>query len=162
IGAFAVLGCLSTPERPVEKVDDLAGLGRTQPLVGVLLVVFLFSLIGIPATAGFMGKLLLFMGAVGVKPPAARPAIWFRLLALIAVINSAIGAWYHRRIAAVMYLRNPSPQRPPEPVRAWPALAVVCLCAVVTLVAGVYPPALLAGIQGAVAQQQAQPAEASA
>ena len=72
IGAFAVLRYLSTPERPVETVDDLAGLSRSHPGVALLMVLFLFSLIGIPLTAGFMGKLFLFYGAVSFPTPAIR------------------------------------------------------------------------------------------
>src|SRR5436305_349719 len=48
IGAFAVLAYLRTPQREVETVDDLAGVGRTQPLIALAMSVFLFSLIGLP------------------------------------------------------------------------------------------------------------------
>jgi NADH-quinone oxidoreductase subunit N len=149
IGAFAVLGCLNTPQRSVEKIDDLAGLSRTHPGLALLMVLFLFSLIGLPATAGFAGKLLLFWGAMAVEPiePNAMDTFWFRLLALIGVLNAAIAAWYYLRVAVVMYLRNPL--RPLEPVHAWPGLTAVCLCAALTLVAGLYPPALLNPIRQA-------------
>src|SRR5205807_10088550 len=60
IGAFAILAYLSTPQRPVEMIDDLAGLSRSHPGVAVLMALFLFSLIGIPLTAGFAGKFVLF------------------------------------------------------------------------------------------------------
>src|SRR5262249_47463286 len=58
VGAFAVLEYLGTRDRPVETVDDLAGLSKTHPGVALLMALFLFSLIGIPLTAGFMGKFL--------------------------------------------------------------------------------------------------------
>src|SRR5262249_34718979 len=74
IGAFAVLSYLSTPERPVETVDDLAGLGRTHPGVALLMGLFLLSLIGIPLTAGFTGKLQIFMGALSVPYDGGRAA----------------------------------------------------------------------------------------
>jgi NADH-quinone oxidoreductase subunit N len=145
IGAFTVLGCLSTPQRPVETVDDMAGLGRSRPLLGGLMALFLFSLIGIPATAGFAGKLFLFWGAVGV--PSDAMAVWFRFLALIAAVNAAIGAWYYLRIITAMYLLNP----PRQPARAgtWPGLAALGLCAIVTMAIGVYPPLLLGPIKAA-------------
>src|SRR5262249_40626778 len=60
IGAFGVLSYLSTHERPVDTIDDLAGLGGTHPGAALAMVVFLFSLIGIPLTAGFNGKFLIF------------------------------------------------------------------------------------------------------
>src|SRR5690242_11026765 len=56
IGAFAVLTCLGSPERPVETMEDVAGLGRSRPGMALLLVLFLFSLIGMPLTAGFVAK----------------------------------------------------------------------------------------------------------
>src|SRR5207247_9212629 len=131
IGAFAVLHYLSTPGREVENVDDLAGLGRSHPGAALLMVLFLFSLIGIPLTAGFAGKLLLFFDALGLRsrPSSPNPELGrqladqyqtYAVLAVIGVINAAVGAWYYLRIAAVMYLREPLeplPARGPQPVR---------------------------------------------
>ena len=61
----------------------------------------------------------------------------FRILALIGVINAAIGAWYYLRIVAAIYLRNPL--RPAEGRRRWPALAAIGICAVLTVALGVPP-----------------------
>ena len=83
IGAFAVIAVLSRPGRPVEKVDDLAGLGRSQPGVALVMTVFLFSLIGMPLTAGFIGKLMLFLGALAVPNEPAGQLRLFRMLAFI-------------------------------------------------------------------------------
>src|SRR5262249_11683537 len=58
VGAFCVVGYLSTPERPVETEDDLSGLGRSHPGTALVLALFLFSLLGMPLTAGFVGKML--------------------------------------------------------------------------------------------------------
>jgi NADH-quinone oxidoreductase subunit N len=145
-GAFAVIAYLDTPQRPVEAVDDLAGLSRSHPGTALLMTLFLFSLIGIPATAGFAGKLWLFLGAMGVRSDLGdantlEQARLFRILALIMALNAAVGAWYYLRIVAVMYLRNPL--RPVEARRAWPLLTAVGVCAVITVVLGIYPPSLL-------------------
>jgi NADH-quinone oxidoreductase subunit N len=145
VGAFTVLGYLSTPRRPVETADDLAGLGSSHPGVALLMTLFLFSLIGIPLTAGFAGKLLLFWGALQVEPPGLMSAWLFRVLALVAAVNAAVGAWYYLRLVAVMWLR--SPLQPLPRGRHAPGLAALLLCAAVTLVAGVYPYALLDPIQ---------------
>src|SRR5262249_41575576 len=115
LGAFAVLGALSKSGQPVETVDDLAGLGRSHPQLALSLALFLFSLIGVPLTAGFMGKFWLIAGALTVPKTAAEPdsldlARLFTYLALVAMINAAIGGWYYLRITAVMYLRNPPVQ----------------------------------------------------
>jgi NADH-quinone oxidoreductase subunit N len=141
VGAFAVLACLHTPQQPVESVDDLSGLSRTHPRLALLMVLFLFSLIGIPLTAGFAGKWLLFWGALGVRNVAESGGVdqerLFRILALIAAINAAIGAWFYLRIAAVMYLREPA--RRLTTVGSRPAVAAAVACGIVTLVFGVYP-----------------------
>jgi NADH-quinone oxidoreductase subunit N len=159
IGAFAVLHYLSTPDRPVENVDDLAGLGRSHPGAALVMVLFLFSLIGIPLTAGFAGKLLLFFDALGLRsrpsPPdpelAQQFAEQYRLyaiLAVIGVINAAVGAWYYLRIAAVMYLREPLEPLPARPAR--PVLGTLALCAAVTLFLGIYANPVLRAVQSAV------------
>jgi NADH-quinone oxidoreductase subunit N len=147
VGAFAVLAYLSTPQRPVETVDDLAGLSKSHPGVALLMCVFLLSLIGIPLTAGFAGKLLLFWGAMAV--PQSEQARLFRLLALIGVLNAAVGGWYYLRIIAVMYLRTAV--KPLAVVRSWPGLMTLWACALVTLVLGVYPQPLVDVARNAVA-----------
>jgi NADH-quinone oxidoreductase subunit N len=142
IGAFAVLSWLSTPERRIETEEDLSGLARSHPGTALVMVLFLFSLIGIPATAGFVGKLLVFFTALEVKaqpdsPADVEQARLFLTLAIIAALNAAIGGWYYLRVAAVMYLRDPVrpiAQRRPAPVRG-----AIALCAAVTLIVGLYP-----------------------
>ncbi len=159
IGAFGVLEYLHTVGQRAETVDDLAGLSRSRPGVALLMVLFLFSLIGIPLTVGFMGKFLLFAGALDVPASADVAAsveqrklfIW---LALIAALNAAIGGWYYLRIAAAMYLREPPLSAPTVASRtsraSWPVLASVWLCAVLTLGLGVYPAPLKKAVQSAV------------
>jgi NADH-quinone oxidoreductase subunit N len=145
LGAFAVIAYLSTPERPVETVDDLAGLSSSHPGVALLMALFMFSLIGIPLTAGFAGKLMLFMSALaaGAVEPSADAkrfedyAIMLRWLVLIGAINAAVAGWYYLRIVTAMYLRTPL--KAIEKARAWPGLAALWICAAVTLVLGIYP-----------------------
>jgi NADH-quinone oxidoreductase subunit N len=129
VGAFAVIAYLSTPERPVETVEDLAGLSRSHPHTAALMAIFLFSLIGIPLTAGFTGKLMIFFGAMAVPTP--EQATLFRILALLGVINAAIGAWYYLRILAVMYLRTPLVPLAPQP--RWAGRLTVWICAILTI-----------------------------
>jgi NADH-quinone oxidoreductase subunit N len=157
LGAFAVLEYLSVSGQPAETMDDLAGLSRTRPGMALLMVLFLFSLIGIPLTAGFMGKFLLFAGALDVPANVEIAASLeqrklFIGLAVLAAINAAIGGWYYLRIAAVMYLREPPPSIAiaATRTRSWPVLAAVWLCAVLTLGIGVYPAPLKQAVQSAV------------
>jgi NADH-quinone oxidoreductase subunit N len=151
VGAFAVIGWLSTPARPVETVDDLAGLSGSRPAAALVMALFLFSLIGMPLTAGFWGKLQLFFGTMSTGPDPAHAALlkpedlarqtadawFFRALGLILAVNAAVGAWYYLRIAAVMYLRTPLQLL--ERTRPWPAMAAVWACALVTLGVGLFP-----------------------
>jgi NADH-quinone oxidoreductase subunit N len=134
VGAFAVLAYLTTPERPVDTTDDLAGLSRSHPGLALMMAIFLFSLIGIPLTAGFTGKLLIFFGAMAVR---AEHAYLYWVLALVGVINAAIGAWYYLRLVAVMYLRQPL--EPLAPRRNVPGLVTVLVCAVLTVALSMPP-----------------------
>jgi NADH-quinone oxidoreductase subunit N len=146
VGAFAVISYLSTRERPVEKVDDLAGLGVDRPMIALLMAVFLFSLIGVPLTAGFAGKFLIFFGALSV--PSANHPWLFRGLAFLGAVNAAIGGWYYLRIIAVMYFRaalEPLPRR-----RSTAGLATIGICALVTLVLGIYPELLSPATRSAI------------
>ncbi len=136
LGAFGVIALLNTGERRVETVDDLAGLGRTHPGMALLMALFLFSLIGLPLTAGFSGKLQLFWGALEVWQEVPRDAGWlYLMLAVVGALNAAIGAYYYLRIISVMYLRGAL--RPLPQVRSWPALTMLWVCAAVTIWLGV-------------------------
>jgi len=135
VGAFAVIAYLSTPERPVETVDDLAGLSSSHPGIAAFMAIFLFSLIGIPLTAGFTGKLMVFFGAMAV--PESEHATLFRVLALLGVLNAAIGAWYYLRIIAVMYLRTPVVPLTPRPRLA--GRLTLWICAILTIGLSVPP-----------------------
>jgi NADH-quinone oxidoreductase subunit N len=138
VGAFAVLAYLSTPERPVENEDDLAGLSRSHPGLALMMTLFLFSLIGIPLTAGFVGKLLIFLGALSVE---GDRAIFYRELALLMALNAAIGAWYYLRIVTKMYLHTPiKPLEPAGVGRSWPILAALWICTILTLGLGLPNP----------------------
>jgi NADH-quinone oxidoreductase subunit N len=97
-GTFGVLSlCARAGEEAVE-VEDYAGLARRNPLLAGMLTLFLLSLVGIPPLAGFVGKFYLFSAAV------QRGFFW---LAIIAVLNSAVAAYYYLRVIVYMYMREP-------------------------------------------------------
>ncbi len=131
IGAFAVILYLSTPERSVESIDDLAGLSKSHPVSATAMAIFLFSLIGLPPTAGFFGKMFLFIGAFTAPTNTSNMGNLYQLLAVIAAINAAIGAYYYLRVIGVMYLRTPL--RPLPSSRAIPTLIASVVLAVGTL-----------------------------
>jgi NADH-quinone oxidoreductase subunit N len=98
IGTFGVLTlCERAGEESVE-MDDYAGLGRRHPMLAGALTLFLLSLVGIPPLAGFVGKFYLFGAAV------QGGYLW---LAVIAVLNSAVAAYYYLRVIVFMYMKEP-------------------------------------------------------
>ncbi|MBS0204463.1 MAG: NADH-quinone oxidoreductase subunit N [Planctomycetes bacterium] len=101
LGAFAILIAAARSNRRIESLDDLAGLSRTKPAMALVLSVFLFSLTGLPPTAGFLGKFNLFFAAWSQGTESSR------LLACLLGVNAALGAWYYLRMIGVMYLRDP-------------------------------------------------------
>jgi NADH-quinone oxidoreductase subunit N len=133
LGAFAVIIGLSTPERPVETVDDLAGLARSRPILALAMAICLFSLAGIPPLAGFLGKFNLFVSAFGASTDG--DARLYQSLAVIGVINSAIGAYYYLKIVVVMYYRDPV-GAPLVSRLTWPTATAIGACSTLTVLLG--------------------------
>ena len=143
IGAFAVLEHLGRPERRLDAVDELAGLGRTRPAAAAVLAVCMFSLAGVPPLAGFWGKFLVFGSALNVDAQggAVNMQWWFIAAAVIGVLNAAVAAAYYLRIVAVMYFRTPlaTPRAEGGAGSWWAAVA----CALLVIGVGVYPGPLM-------------------
>lgn len=139
LGAFAVLAALRTRGRAVETLDHLAGLAARAPLAALALAICAFSLMGIPPTAGFLGKLYVFGSAFSLDASHAFhvPLI---ALAVIGVINSAIGAAYYLRIAATVYTRAEVHET--APTGGAPLRLGLVLCAVSMLVVFAWPSGL--------------------
>jgi NADH-quinone oxidoreductase subunit N len=98
IGAFAVIIMLRSEGFKGDSIYDYEGLAKTHPLAAVLMLIFMFSLTGIPPTAGFIGKLYIFMSAINAG---------YTWLVVIAVIFSAISAYFYLRIVMYMYMKEP-------------------------------------------------------
>jgi NADH-quinone oxidoreductase subunit N len=98
IGAFAVVIMLRSEGFKGDDISDYEGLAKTHPLAAALMLVFMFSLTGIPPTAGFMGKFYIFMSAISAG---------YTWLAVTAVIFSAISAYFYLRIVMYMYMKEP-------------------------------------------------------
>jgi len=144
IGAFATLDYLGKGERPLDAVDELAGLGRTRPLPAAALAVFMFSLTGTPPLAGFWGKLVVFASALNVDPGVATAGslgMWYVVLAVIGVLNAAVAAAYYLRIVAVMYFRTPLAVPKAEGGPGAACTMVVCLILVMAI--GLFPGPLM-------------------
>ncbi len=141
LGTFAVLAYLGRQRQQIETVEELAGLGRTHPVMAAALAVCMFSLAGLPPAAGLWGKLMLFGSALNVQETSVRP--WFIALAIIGVLNAAVAAYYYLRIVSLMYFREPlaTPRAEGGP---GPYVAAL-LCSLAVLVLGFYPGPLLKG-----------------
>jgi NADH-quinone oxidoreductase subunit N len=134
LGAFGFVILLESRGYAGEQITDYAGLSRTHPGAAFLMLWFMLALAGIPPTAGFMGKLYIFAGAVNAG------YVW---LTLIAVIMSAVSLYYYFRIVVQMYLRDGEGDHPAEMFRDRWVEAMIWVCAIVTLVIGVYPTSLV-------------------
>jgi NADH-quinone oxidoreductase subunit N len=129
VGAFAVVSHFANAGEKYVAVEDYAGLGKRSPVLAATLTFFLMSLIGIPITGGFFAKFYVLTAALHSNLVG---------LAIILVLNSAIGAYYYLRIIVMMYMREPRGEVPVAPVPAAAGLAIA-VCVLATLYLGVLP-----------------------
>jgi NADH-quinone oxidoreductase subunit N len=129
VGAFAVVTHFANAGEKYVTLEDYAGLGRKSPVLAATFTFFLMSLIGIPITGGFFAKFYVLTAALNSNLVG---------LAIILVLNSAVGAYYYLRIIVMMYMREPRAEVPVTPVPAASALAIA-ICVVATLYLGVMP-----------------------
>jgi NADH-quinone oxidoreductase subunit N len=133
LGAFAVILALARKDGERVGIDELAGLGLRRPALGAAMALFMFSLTGVPPTAGFMGKLYLFGAAVQAG---------YTGLAVIGVLNSVVSAFYYLRVTVVMYMSQP--EGDPDLLPLGPAATLAITIAVVlTLALGLAPGGVL-------------------
>jgi NADH-quinone oxidoreductase subunit N len=135
LGAFAVIAALQKRTGVTSSLDTFAGLGRKEPLLGILMTLFLLSLTGIPPTAGFFGKAYVILAAVEAGGPLS-------ILAVIAVLNAAAAAFYYLRVVIYMFMRDPTSDAPPlrHGALVWSGLAAAT---VLTITLGLFPGPLL-------------------
>jgi NADH-quinone oxidoreductase subunit N len=129
LGAFVVLTMLGGREDQGMNLHDLSGLSRRRPWLAFSLAVFLFSLAGVPPTAGFVAKYLLFASAVQAGEIS---------LVVISVLCSAVSVYYYLRVLVYMYMREPVGNAPAPQGSRFAALAVALMVAL-TVQIGVLP-----------------------
>jgi len=140
LGTWTVILCMRQKGQMLEGIADLSGLGRTQPGLALALGIFMFALAGIPPTAGFFGKLYIFLAAIDAHLVG---------LAVIGVVTSVVGAFYYLRIVKVMYFDEPilSFDRPIAPELKW----VLVVSAVLTMFFILLPDPIVGGAEAAAA-----------
>jgi len=144
LGAFGVLIWIRSRRKYGYTLDEMAGLGRSLPWPAILMTLFMLSLTGIPPTVGFWGKFYLFTAVVQAD------LTW---LAIVAVIMSAVSAFYYLRVVWYMYFRE-APEG--AEVEAEPessqlgVITAVGLAGLGVVLVGLFPESLLQAAQGAV------------
>ena len=132
VGAFLIVTHLGQQDEKRLSIQDYSGLASKQPVVAACFSLFLLSLLGLPATGGFLGKFFAFQAALGVGRRALA------LLVVIAAINSVIGAYYYLRVIITMYFQAPHRDYTPTPVA--PAVVIALFIAAAgTLYLGILP-----------------------
>ncbi|MEM9352409.1 MAG: NADH-quinone oxidoreductase subunit N [Planctomycetota bacterium] len=131
LGAFSIVAVLRNAMQS-EEIQDYAGLIRTAPAISVAMVVILFSLVGLPPLAGFIGKFAIFRSLV----QAGGPLMIFLLVT--AGLNTAVSLVYYLRVAKVICIDSEPDTRGTVTVGFLPA-AFVLLVALPVLVFGVIP-----------------------
>ncbi len=94
LGTFACILAMRRKEGMVEEISDLAGLAKTNPVLGFFLTIMMFSLAGIPPLGGFFAKYFVFLAAIEAELYA---------LAIIGVLASVVGAFYYLRVIKVIW-----------------------------------------------------------
>jgi NADH-quinone oxidoreductase subunit N len=133
LGAFAVIIALQARGQELLSLADYAGLGFRRPVLSACMALFMFSLAGLPPTAGFMGKFFIFSAAVEGHYPG---------LAVIGVLNSVVSVYFYLWPVVIMYMSEPAIERPLVPSSA-AAIWAVALSALGTLQFGLFPGRLL-------------------
>jgi NADH-quinone oxidoreductase subunit N len=132
MGAFGVVIMLRKAGERGEEIGDFAGLGKTNRTAAFLMLIFMFSLTGIPPMAGFVGKFYIFKSAVQAG------LVW---LAVAGVLFSAVSAYFYLRIIMIMYMKEP---KGTFDLTTSPSLALALAVSVTAvIVIGVYPTDLL-------------------
>ncbi len=113
-----------------DKIASFAGLGYRAPLLGVMMTLFMFSLTGLPPTAGFIGKFYLFAAVI----QAGNQWYW---LAVVGILNSVVSLWYYARVIITMYSTDQEYDAAPLIVERSLAFILIIL-AIPTLFLGIY------------------------
>ncbi|MFQ5588233.1 MAG: NADH-quinone oxidoreductase subunit N [Nitrospiria bacterium] len=128
LGAFILIILLCSANTKGDQIEDFKGIARTNPAVALAFIVFALSLIGIPPSAGFVGKLYLFNAAIQGG---------FYWLSIIGILNSVVSLYYYFKLVRVMYMDEPSES---TVLSFSPTIKVALgLTAFLTLFLGLYP-----------------------
>jgi len=137
MGAFAVVTLIARRGDERTNVDDYGGIGFVSPVLAFSLTLFLLSLFGLPLTAGFMGKIVVFSAAL------RQGYVW---LVVVGVLNTAVSAYYYLRLIIVMFFREQTGSWEVPRIPASVALALLLTIAGVFYL-GLFPGRLISAFQ---------------
>ncbi|GAC1641813.1 MAG: NADH-quinone oxidoreductase subunit N [Candidatus Dormibacteraceae bacterium] len=130
-GAFAVITLLAGPDGDRDRFSDLEGLGRRNPMLGILMTIFMLSLAGFPPTVGFFGKLFLFTAGVSAG---------YTWLVVLAVLMSVVSVFYYVRVLIPIWSPSSRTDQVPSSLTT---RTVVALSGAASILLGIYPTTLL-------------------
>jgi NADH-quinone oxidoreductase subunit N len=133
LGAFGVVTLVRNADGEATHLSEWSGLARRSPLLAAVFTLFLLAFAGIPLTSGFIGKFVLFRAAWATAGP----------LVVVALLASAVAAFYYVRVIVLMYFSDPAESGPTIAVPSVLTTAAVTVGAAVTLILGLAPQFLL-------------------
>jgi NADH-quinone oxidoreductase subunit N len=141
IGAFGVVSMLAKNQNDPQTVDDIAGLGFKRPFAGVALMVCMFSLSGLPPTAGFIAKFYIFKTAIDSGHTS---------IALVGIITSIVSVYYYLRVVYYLYMKE-APEGEMVPAGSVFATSALAISVIGIVFIGIHPTPLFA-LAGAAAR----------
>jgi len=128
LGMFAIIVLLNRGAASGEPIEEFSGLAKNHASLALMTLIFLFSLAGIPPTGGFFGKFYVLVALIKAG---------YVMLAVIAVLLSAVAAWFYIRIIMLMYMREPVEHV--EIQITLPMRAVLLVTLLGTILTGIFP-----------------------
>jgi NADH-quinone oxidoreductase subunit N len=132
-GAFAVITLLAGPDGDRDRFSDLQGLARRNPLMAVLMTVFMLSLAGFPPSVGFFGKLFLFTAGVGAG---------YTWLVVLAVLMSVVSVYYYVRVLIPVW-STATPGITERLHSSISSTTAIAISGILSVALGLYPTTLL-------------------
>ncbi|GBD94832.1 NADH-quinone oxidoreductase subunit N [bacterium BMS3Abin05] len=136
LGAFGVVSYLGISHKVENlRIESYRGIGYKYPFAALAMAVFMFSLAGVPPTAGFIGKFYLFSAALKAG------FVW---LVILSVLNAVISAYYYLRVVVAMYMQEPEEGKVFElPAASWGVGLALLLAVLGVLYMGIFPSSLM-------------------
>lgn len=130
IGAFGVVSLLDKNQNDPQTLQDISGLGFRKPFLGLTLALFMFSLAGIPPTAGFVSKFYVFKTALQGGQIA---------IAVIGILTSIVSVYYYLRVVYYLYMKEADEELTPMPVSGVLSTSALAIAAIGILAIGIFP-----------------------